>query len=451
MTEPPADTAVSVDNTIRTLQPGGRKAAAAQAAPADPVMAPTERDETRSRVRAVAPPADEPPPGFDSFLTSGHNALLSAAVPLLLLAGRLRGQISTPEPHTLLQQSIQEVRAFEDRAKRAGVAEEDVLAARYALCTVVDEAVMNTPWGARSTWAGRSLLVTFHRESFGGEKFFHIVERVLKEPRRYLLLLELLHACLCLEFEGRYRVLDRGEARRNEIRQELFRCIQDQRGLAEADLSPHWKGVEDRRHKIVKLVPLWVVAAACCAMLLAAYIAFSIRLTARADDLHATLARVGLEPLYAAPAVPLPALGLRELLAPQIAQGLVSVTDLTDGRTVVTITVSELFASASEKVSSSYLELIAAIGAAANRVPGRYLIVGHTDDQPVRSFRFQDNYQLSRERAMHVVQLLTTRMKDASRLEFTGMGASEPRYKPASAPENRARNRRVEIVHNRNR
>jgi type VI secretion system protein ImpK len=450
MTEPTGESAVPVDNTIRTLQPGRRKAAAAQSAPADS-GAPTERDETRSRLRAVGPSIDEPPPSFDSFLTSGHNALLSAALPLLLLAGRMRGQISAPDPQILLQQSIQEVRAFEERAKRASLSEEDVLAARYALCTVVDEAVMNTPWGAGSAWAGRSLLVTFHRESFGGEKFFHIVDRVLKEPRRYLLLLELLYACLSLEFEGRYRVLDRGEARRNEIRQELFRCIQEQRGLAETDLSPNWKGVDDRRHKVVRLVPLWVVAAACCAMLLVAYIVFNVRLSARADELHATLARVGLEPLYAAPVVPPPALGLRELLAPQIAQGLVSVIDQNDGRTLVTITVSELFASASEKVSSQYLELIGAIGAAVDRVPGRYLIIGHTDDQPVRSFRFHDNYQLSRERALQVVELLKPRMKDASRLDFTGMGASEPRYTPAAMPENRARNRRVEIVHSRNR
>ncbi len=37
---------------------------------------------------------------------------------------------------------------------------------------------------------------------------------------------------------------------------------------------------------------------------------------------------------------------------------------------------------------------------ALNKVPGRVLVVGHTDDQPIRSLRYQDNFELSRERAV---------------------------------------------------
>jgi flagellar motor protein MotB len=32
-------------------------------------------------------------------------------------------------------------------------------------------------------------------------------------------------------------------------------------------------------------------------------------------------------------------------------------------------------------------------------------------------------------------------------LSWTGVGSSEPRYRPESNPENQSRNRRVEIVH----
>jgi type VI secretion system protein ImpK len=84
-------------------------------------------------------------------------------------------------------------------------------------------------------------------------------------------------------------------------------------------------------------------------------------------------------------------------------------------------------------------------------VPGRVLIVGHTDDQPVRSLRFQDNFELSRERAISVARALQQDIDAPARLSWTGVGASEPRYQPESAPENRARNRRVEIVHVRDR
>ena len=84
---------------------------------------------------------------------------------------------------------------------------------------------------------------------------------------------------------------------------------------------------------------------------------------------------------------------------------------------------------------------------ALNKVPGRVLVVGHTDDQPIKSFRYEDNFELSRERAVSVVTLLQQGIDNRARLTWTGVGSSEPRYRPESEPENRARNRRVEIIH----
>ncbi len=75
------------------------------------------------------------------------------------------------------------------------------------------------------------------------------------------------------------------------------------------------------------------------------------------------------------------------------------------------------------------------------------LVKGHTDDQPIRSFRYRDNFELSRERAVSVVQVLQQTLANDARLTWTGVGSSEPRYTPESLPENRSRNRRVEIIH----
>ena len=73
--------------------------------------------------------------------------------------------------------------------------------------------------------------------------------------------------------------------------------------------------------------------------------------------------------------------------------------------------------------------------------------VGHTDDQPIRSLRYQDNFELSRERAVSVAKILQRTIDNPARLSFDGVGSSEPRYRPESDPENRSRNRRVEIIH----
>jgi len=404
------------------------------------------------QARYSAPP--NPPSGTVEQLTdysgTSTNPLVQAAVPLLVLAGRLRGQIANADVESLRRQAIEQMRKFEERSRRAEVPAEDVLAARYALCTVLDEAVLNTPWGAEGNWSAQSLLVTFHREAAGGEKFFQILDRVSGDPQRYLALLELLYVCLALGFEGKYRLDDRGASRLTEIRESLYRRIESLRESAEPELSPRWKGVEDRRNAVMRFVPLWVVVAACLVALVGTYIYLDTKLGARAEPVSATLARVGLESLD--PVVPAaasaPTSGLRQLLAQQIASGRVSVEE-SGGRTLITLTASDLFASGSATLNPTYETLVREVGRTLDSVPGRILVIGHTDDQPLRSLRFKDNYELSRSRALQVADLLRNVVKDTSRIEAAGKGSLEPRYLPADAPANRARNRRVEIIHRR--
>jgi len=437
MSPTPEDPFAGSDVTILRPRPG-RRGAGLRETPTSSVPLASPAAAARSASGIAEVPA------------SGQNPLLHAAVPLLVLAGRLRSQAVQTDIANLRAQAVNEMRTFEDRLRVAAVPAEDAMAARYALCTVIDEAVLNTPWGAQSDWAGQSLLVTFHRESGGGDKFFRVLERVSGEPARYIALLELLHVCLALGFEGRYRLDEHGPAHLAEVRQNLYRVIQTVRGSAEGDLSAHWRGVEDRRSPVVRLVPLWVVAAACALVLLGAFGLYRAWLSERAENINATLANVGLQPLFSAePAAQAPQVSLKTLLAPQISQGLLAVDEQASGATLITLTVPELFASANASVNPQYTGLIDAIGAALEQVPGHVTVTGHTDDQPLRSLRYSDNYDLSRARALEVTNRLKARVRDAARVDFTGKGSSEPRYRPENSPENRARNRRVEILHRR--
>jgi type VI secretion system protein ImpK len=446
---PPDDPFAPNDATILRPRPGRR--------PGTPPPGPTPAG-AGSQALPPPPPMRYAPtggPSVDEFISAGRNPLVQAAVPLLVLAGRLRGQIANADVESVRRQCVQEIRSFEDRVRQANVPggpmgqpSEDILAARYALCTAIDEAVLNTPWGAQSGWASQSLLVTFHREAQGGEKFFQILDRLLTEPQRYLGILELYYACLAVGFEGRYRLDERGGQRLADIRRDLYQGIEKTRGGFEPELSPRWKGVEDRRNAVVRLIPLWVVAAACVVLLVGTYIWLNSRLNDHAAPVAAALGNVGLERFQAPPQVGVPPSGLAQFLAPQVARGVVAVKEQGD-RTLITITVPGLFASGSGRVDTRYDSLVHEIGAALNKVPGRIIVTGHTDDQPVRSFQYHDNYELSRARAQTVAQLLKQDVQDAGRIDSAGKGDSDPLYKPADVPENRARNRRVEIVHRR--
>ncbi len=147
---------------------------------------------------------------------------------------------------------------------------------------------------------------------------------------------------------------------------------------------------------------------------------------------------------YTAPAPPQPT-RLKELLAPQEQAGQLTVEDFGD-KTVVTLIASNLFRSGRADVNRQHEDTLQAIALALNQVPGKVMIVGHTDDQPVRSLQFADNFELSRERAVAVAGVLRVSLENFGRVEWVGVGSTQPRYLPANSSENRARNRRVEIV-----
>lgn len=222
----------------------------------------------------------------------GASALVDAATSLLALAPQLRHSTRHPDVAGLRDHLIREIRSFENNARAQGVAPESVQAARYALCTFLDEAVLTTPWGSESAWSNQTLLSTFHNETWGGEKFFAILDRALQEPVRMLDVLELLYVCLALGFEGKYRVLERGRARLEEIQDQAFRAIRAQRGDFERDLSSHWRGVGGRRNPLVSYVPLWVVGAVAGALLLSMYLGFSGMLRSGSNPVYEQLQKI---------------------------------------------------------------------------------------------------------------------------------------------------------------
>ncbi|MDQ8591366.1 type VI secretion system protein TssL, long form, partial [Klebsiella aerogenes] len=194
------------------------------------------------------------------------------------------------------------------------------------------------------------------------------------------------------------------------------------------------------------VVPLW----ACVALAGFAASLFYIILNWRLGDAtNPVLAKIYQTPLpeasIAQPAEKLPAvLNLRGFLRPEIAEGLVAVRDEAD-RSVVILKGDGLFASASTVVRDRYDPVIDRIAQAMNNVSGRILVVGYSDNVPIRSARFASNYELSLERARSVQKQLQNHLTQPERVKAEGRGEMNP-IAPNTTPENRARNRRVEIT-----
>ena len=77
---------------------------------------------------------------------------------------------------------------------------------------------------------------------------------------------------------------------------------------------------------------------------------------------------------------------------------------------------------------------------------GEVLVAGYTDDRPISSGRYRSNWDLSAARAVSVVhELVLNRQVPAERVTAAGRAETNP-LAPNDSPENRARNRRVEIA-----
>jgi type VI secretion system protein ImpK len=432
------------DRTIIKPRPGaGRATPAAGSLPTAPPAAAASHPEP-------APPAASVPPARIEFTRVGLDPLLHAAGPLLLLAGRLRQTIQPIDTAGLRRQLVAEVRSFEEKGRNAGIPPDQLAAARYALCATLDEAILSTPWGANSDWGSQPLLVIFHRETWGGEKFFQLLDRTREDPNQYSGLLDVLFACLSLGFAGRFALDPQGLLKRDQLLHDLFERIRGVRGSATGPLADHWQGVREKKRPLLHLLPVWVVAAAGLAVVTAAFLYYRLQLNRQAEPVLAALSQAGTADFTAeapprlAPVVPDKTLKI--LLSDLEQQGVLSVEE--DGtRSTVTIAGSDLFASGSARISDPYHATLQRIAEALNELPGPVLIVGHTDDQPIRSFKYQNNYELSADRAEAVVNELKTTLREPSRLRSTGVGSSQPRFQPPDTAENRARNRRVEIVH----
>ena len=73
-------------------------------------------------------------------------------------------------------------------------------------------------------------------------------------------------------------------------------------------------------------------------------------------------------------------------------------------------------------------------------------IQGYTDDQAIYGGPYATNWELSAERAVHVVERLTSVDNiNPDRLEVVGFGQTRPAV-PNSSPQNMAENRRVDVV-----
>lgn len=386
-------------------------------------------------------PGGDPLPEFDD------NPFLLAARPLLSLVSRLRGTLVCDNVAGLQEELVVKIRTFQNRLARLGAAPDQVNMASYAVCSLLDEAVLNTPWGTGSLWGNQTLLVIFHQEAFGGEKFFQFLAHLLRSPAQNRDITELLWLCLALGFEGKYRLVPHGANELERIRNETYRAIQQ---APDPELSPRWRGVRDIRPPLIRHVPLWVVGSVAGGLLLLVFLGFAFAINGKSDavarDFYSLTreepplagrdGRTVSEPIVVPSAK---AERFKRILKTEIQMGQAEVIDDRILR------IRNAFPAGSDKMKPDYGGLFAKIARELAAGGDTALITGHTDDTPIFSARFPSNFELSTARARHVTDFMMATANLNGKLRFEGRADYEPLVSNDSS-ENRAINRRVDIL-----
>lgn len=136
---------------------------------------------------------------------------------------------------------------------------------------------------------------------------------------------------------------------------------------------------------------------------------------------------------------------LRRMLKRELEEGKVDIE--THGQSItVRIRENGSFPSASANLDPNFVPVIATLRTALQDIKGKIAIEGHTDNVPIYSARYLSNWDLSASRALAVThELARDNELDHQRFQVIGLADTVPAA-PNTSPENRALNRRVEIV-----
>ena len=136
---------------------------------------------------------------------------------------------------------------------------------------------------------------------------------------------------------------------------------------------------------------------------------------------------------------------LQDALNQEIEQGLVTL-ERKETSIIVRIQEKGSFGSGSARLDPEFHEVMARISKVLAAKPGRITVAGHSDNIPISTGRFRSNWELSSARAVTVLHsMLSNKDIAEDRVVVEGLADTRP-VVPNDSPQNRAKNRRVELV-----
>jgi chemotaxis protein MotB len=136
--------------------------------------------------------------------------------------------------------------------------------------------------------------------------------------------------------------------------------------------------------------------------------------------------------------------GLQQMMSPLIDQHLVNINPTKRG-VEIDISASLLFKTGEAELQPGALDVLRQVSEVLSKEELPIEVEGHTDDIPIMTAQYPSNWELSSARASSVVRMMMVNGVPEKRLAVVGLASNQPLV-PNDSPENRAKNRRVNIT-----
>jgi type VI secretion system protein ImpK len=227
----------------------------------------------------------------------GLNPLVDAAAYLFSIIGKLKQIKSYRHLSKLQKELIQEINHFQEAAKSQGYSSEYILVTRYALCATLDDVVGNTLWGGQGQWDNYNMLTVFNQDAMNHERFFIVLERIIKDPAQYIDVMEFMYICLSLGFKGHYRS-EFGNNQLEQITNSLYKRIRHYRGDHSQALAPFPIKAQFKDKSLNHAIPLWMIMFATIGSIFVIFLCLGYMLDSISKEAHQELMHIGNSLLY---------------------------------------------------------------------------------------------------------------------------------------------------------
>ncbi|MEW9093617.1 MAG: flagellar motor protein MotB [Clostridiaceae bacterium] len=126
-------------------------------------------------------------------------------------------------------------------------------------------------------------------------------------------------------------------------------------------------------------------------------------------------------------------------------QGSVTIKNDSSG-VIIELKDSVLFETGRAEIKEDSIQILEKLNKLIASFPNSVIVEGHTDNIPIKNYKYDSNWELSTARAVNVLRyFVEVKKQDPNRFTAAGYGEYKP-ISPNDTEEHRAKNRRVNIV-----